>query len=58
MGLGHCLLSRARLTSKANASGAFRADMNMVGSAWHEGQGSDGTFSWIEDASGDLPCGQ
>ncbi|HJO15707.1 MAG TPA: thioredoxin-like domain-containing protein [Phycisphaerales bacterium] len=46
------LADSGTLTSKANTSGAFRADMNMVGSAWHEGQGSDGTFAWIEDASG------
>ena len=36
----------------AKSGGGFRLDMTMEGSAWHEGQGSDGTRTWLEDAAG------
>ncbi|MDP7070391.1 MAG: thioredoxin-like domain-containing protein [Phycisphaerales bacterium] len=40
------------LLSRSGAAGAFRADMTMAGSAWHERQSSDGVRTWLEDAEG------
>ncbi len=38
---------------KAKPGGAFMLDMTMKGSAWHEGQGSNGEDVWLEDAAGE-----
>jgi thiol-disulfide isomerase/thioredoxin len=40
------------LQSKATSGGGFLLDMTMSDSAWHEGQGSNGTQTWLEDATG------
>ena len=36
----------------AESGGAFTLDMTMNGSPWHEAQGSNGTKTWLEDATG------
>jgi thiol-disulfide isomerase/thioredoxin len=38
---------------KSKPGGAFRLDMTMNGSVWHEGQGSNGEQVWLEDAAGE-----
>jgi len=40
------------LLSRSDANGAFRVDMTMDGSVWHESQNSDGSKTWLEDAEG------
>ncbi|MCP4758933.1 MAG: redoxin family protein [Planctomycetes bacterium] len=40
------------LLSRAGKNGAFRVDMTMDGSTWHESQNSDGTKTWLKDAEG------
>jgi thiol-disulfide isomerase/thioredoxin len=38
---------------KARPGGAFLLDMTMRDSAWHEGQGSNGIRTWLEDSAGE-----
>jgi thiol-disulfide isomerase/thioredoxin len=38
---------------RARPGGAFLLDMTMRDSAWHEGQGSNGAKTWLEDAAGE-----
>jgi thiol-disulfide isomerase/thioredoxin len=41
-----------KIEVRARPGGAFSLDMTMDGSEWHEGQASDGTKTWQEDAAG------
>lgn len=43
---------RGQTEVRARPGGGFVLDMTMEGSEWHEGQASDGTLTWQEDAAG------